>query len=87
MIISILCCFSLSVNAQDQFPFQTLRGEIRDADAGDFLQGATVEIQINENLIGAVADENGVFIEPKCMTPIVPPPDTWAWCRRTNTGK
>ena len=32
-------------------------------------------------------DENGVFIEPKCMTPIVPPPDTWAWCRRTNTGK
>ena len=29
-------------------------------------------------------DKNGVFIEPKCETPVEKPPGTWPWCRRTN---
>ena len=61
LIISTLSCFFFSTNAQNTFPTQTIRGEIRDADSGVFLQGATIGIQINQQLKGSVADEKGLF--------------------------
>lgn len=54
-------CFVFQANAQNKFPTQTLRGEIRDAANGDFLTGATAEIELDSLPKGAVANEKGNF--------------------------